>query len=100
MANTKLTQEQKQDLKFFRKNYNAFVANNGEDVTVAYRRPFPNSHMVEFALSTKAPTEKKFRPKVGEYFARSNLESGYFVAASINAFESMMDALAIYDHPL
>ena len=65
-ANTKLDSQQKAHLKEMRANNpNVVLANNGQ-TTIAYQ---DKGNTVEFALSVAAPTEKKFRRKVGEFHA-------------------------------
>lgn len=65
-ANTKLDSQEKAHLKEMKANNpNVVLVNNGK-TTIAYK---DLGNTVEFALSVSAPTEKKFRRKVGEYNA-------------------------------
>jgi len=68
-ANTKLDAFQKAELKTMRVGavqYGVKVVNLDNKTTIAYKAL---GNTVEFALSVMAPTEKKFRPKVGEFWA-------------------------------
>lgn len=64
-SNTKLTPEQKAQLKAYKEFSPATVVDNGETV-IAYME---KGNTVEFALSVMSPNEKKFRRKVGQYHA-------------------------------
>lgn len=69
MANTKLTTQQKLDLKTGLAGalaQNIKVVNLDDKTTIAYK---VMGNTVEFALSVMSPDEKKFRAKVGQYWA-------------------------------
>jgi hypothetical protein len=77
-SNTKLAREQKDVLPDWR----AYAQKRGIEImdnekTVIVFKEFANT--VEFALSVASPNEKKFRRKVGQYFALSRFLDGYTV---------------------
>ena len=73
------------DLRISQKNVK--VLNNGQ-TTIAYRE-FANT--VEFALAVSSPDEKKFRAKVGEYYARNRMEYNETVKMATYDFYHMME---------
>jgi hypothetical protein len=66
-ANTKLSDYDKEILKELKEILkDVQVLNLNDETTIAFK---PLGNTVEFALSVMAPTEKKFRRKVGEFYA-------------------------------
>ena len=95
-ANTKLTAEQKAELKTMRvgaMQYGVTVVNLDNKTTIAYK---VLGNTVEFALSVMAPTEKKFRPKVGEYFALSKFLDSQIVRMDKFDFKNMVECVYEY----
>ena len=87
-SNTKLSDFERQTLRDLRLEQKGVkVVNNGE-TTIAYRE-FPNT--VEFSLSVANRDEKKFRAKVGEYYARIRMEYNETVKMDKHDFQSMME---------
>lgn len=75
MANTKLNINQKLHYKelleeHFARGGDIAVSGN---VTVCRMQRFPRSTMAKFAVSVCSDNEKKFRHKVGEYYALKRL---------------------------
>lgn len=93
-SNTKLSFDEKEFLRDLRlEQKNVKVLNNGQ-TTIAYR-VFPNT--VEFSLAVWSLDEKKFRAKVGEYYARKRMEYNETVKMEKNDFYNMMgDVFNIY----
>lgn len=86
-SNTKLSDFQKGMLQGLRDiQTNVKVVSNFE-TTIAYLQ-FPNT--VEFSLSVSSPDEKKFRAKVGEFYARNRLRNGETVKMSTGDFYHML----------
>jgi hypothetical protein len=96
MANTKLTSDQKttrKDLMEFFTAQGVKLAHNCE-TTVAYKEL---GNTVEVAFSVMAPTEIKFRRKVGQFTALQNFDSGCTVKMAKEDFYMMLeDVLHIY----
>jgi hypothetical protein len=92
MANTKLTPEQKLNLKQLRVDQDGGVQiiNLDNKSTMAWQF---KGNTVEFALSVMSPDEKKFRPKVGEYIARSRFDNGETVKMDRGDFGAMCEAV-------
>jgi hypothetical protein len=89
-SNTKLLDFQKFDLEVLRAlQKDVKIVNNGK-TTIAYR-VLPNT--VEFSLSVASPDEKKFRAKVGEFCARSRMDSGETVKMRKADFYLMMEVV-------
>ena len=95
-ANTKLTDSQKESLQeLCAMQPDLIVLNNGE-TTIAYR---DLGNTVEFALSVAAPTEKKFRRKVGEFYVRGRFYDGLTVKMKCADFYRMReDTLGIFQY--
>ena len=91
-SNTKLTTEQKRLLKLRMVNCKGVTLVNNGKTTIAYIR---KGSTVEFALSVASPDEKKFRRKVGEYYALGRIYGGASVKMAVCDFEHMM--CEIYD---
>ena len=89
MANTKLDILHKSVLKALRVCQNVTVGHNGE-TTIVYREV---GNTVEFALSVASPDERKFRRKVGEYFARLRMDSGETVKMAAHDFYCLRDTI-------
>lgn len=90
VSNSKLNAFQKGMLIALRERQkNVKIVNDG-NTTVAYRE-FPNT--VEFSLSVSSDTEKKFRARVGEYYARSRMDWGETVKMRKADFYLMMEVL-------
>lgn len=91
MANTKLTDSQKQELKQF--GIHAEMENiqtiNLDDKTVMAYKVLGNT--VGFALSVMAPTETKFRAKVGRYYALQRFFDNQTVKMGISDFMEMCE---------
>lgn len=93
MANTKLTPEQKVTLKELREIFaetGVQFCNLDNRTVMAWR---DRGNTVEFALAVMSPDEKKFRPKVGEYIARSRFDSGETTKMSRSDFELMCECV-------
>lgn len=89
-SNTKLSAFEKNTLENMRLNQKGVkIVNNGE-TTIAYRE-FPNT--VEFSLSVSSRDEKKFRAKVGEYYARIRMEYNETVKMATNDFYMLADGV-------
>jgi hypothetical protein len=90
-SNTKLTPQQKIARKTYLYTAGAMdiqVLNNGE-TTIAFR---PMGNTVEFSLSVMGPDERKFRRKVGEYYALLRFfHSGETVKMKQEDFEVMCE---------
>ena len=77
MANTKLTREQKSDLKTFKavdmpaRNIELLNLNNATVMAFADR-----GNTVEFSLAVMSSDEEKFRVKVGEFLALTRFSEG------------------------
>ena len=93
MSNTKLNPDQKSDLKALRACQPDFKFENNGVTTVVYREA---GNTVEFTLSVASPNEKKFRAKVGEYYARMRADSGETVKMLKNDFYNMLVCMDIY----
>jgi len=89
-ANTKLDKDQKEQLATFREFSPAKIVNLDNKTTMAYQ---VHGNTVEFALSVMAPTEKKFRRKVGEYFAYDKFNDDQTVTMAVNDFKVMCEAV-------
>jgi hypothetical protein len=92
-ANTKLTAEQKSELRDLlqvARVQGIKVVCLNERNTLAYRR---RGNTTEFALSVKAPNEKKFRAKVGKYWALLRFFNGQKVAMDSQDFDIMTEAV-------
>ena len=89
-SNTKLTAEQKEILREMREIQDGAVQvlNLDNKTTMAF---MPKGNTVEFALSVMSDNEKKFRPKVGEYMARSRFENGATVKMRTHDFYAMCE---------
>ena len=90
-ANTKLSDNQKIQLRNLRSALpEVKVVNLNNKTTIAYVH---KGNTVEFALSVMAPTENKFRPKVGEYYARLRYMGENTVKMDKDDFLAMCDCL-------
>jgi hypothetical protein len=92
-ANTKLTAEQKselRDLLHWANLVGVQVVCLNERNTLAYRR---RGNTTEFALSVKAPNEKKFRAKVGKYWALLRFHNEQIVVMDSADFDIMTEAV-------
>ena len=90
-SNTKLTQDQKDTLKYWKKdNPDAVFFNNGV-VTACIMQEFSISRMYRVTLSTMSPDENKFRNKVGQYFAFDSMDKGKGVLMNINTLYDFLD---------
>lgn len=88
-SNTKLDSVQKAELLSLRESQKGVkVINNGE-TTIAYK---VLGKTVIFSTSVAATEEKKFRRKVGEFFARCRLSAGENVVVSKRAFLLILEA--------
>lgn len=87
---TKLTADQKEilaDMKIDAATMGIKVVNDG-NTTIAY---MVQGNTVRFSTSVTAPTEKKFRRKVGEYLALNRLiEDNEYVIMNKFDFDNMM----------
>jgi hypothetical protein len=88
-ANTKLNSYQKETLKSMKANMPSVTVLNLDNVTTMAYSPCGNT--VEFTLSVMAPTEKKFRRKVGEYYALTRFENGQIVIMAVHDFMIMCE---------
>lgn len=94
MANTKLTTEQKEELRVMREYCpNAVFVSDRENVVIVYEHPFPNSTYVQFSIANRSPKEQKFRGKVGKYHALKNFVEGQYCTMHKDAFVSMLYAV-------
>jgi hypothetical protein len=98
-ANTKLTAEQKSELRDMLELAEArgikVICDNKRN-TLAYRR---RGNTTEFAISVKAPNEKKYRRKVGKYWALLRFLYGHKVAMNSNDFDFMVEMVFdVYDY--
>lgn len=94
-SNTRLTAEQKIELKNYRGMAEALgirVVREGFDgaTTIAYRQLVST---VEFALSNCSPNEHKYRRKVGEYFALRRFFDAQTVKMRDGDFYTMLDVV-------
>ena len=90
-ANTKLGAFEKELLKNLKAVMpDVKVVNLDNKSTMAY---LPRGNTVEFALSVMAPTENKFRRKVGEYWALTKFENGQTVKMDKFDFETMLETV-------
>ena len=91
-SNTKLTAEQKEILREMREIQDGAVQvlNLDNKTTMAF---MPKGNTVEFALSVMSDNEKKFRPKVGEYFARCRFENDETVKMEKHDFMRMCETV-------
>ena len=90
-ANTKLDRNQKDILKAFKNDFPEIqILNVDNKTTMAF---INRGNTIEFALSVMAPTEKKFRPKVGEYFAYNRFLDGHTVKMGRIDFEVMCECV-------
>lgn len=90
-SNTKLTTEEKAELKEMKiaaANSNIRVINLDNKTVMAYS---VKGNTVEFSLAVMSPDEKKFRVKVGEYYALSRFELGNTVKMDKIDFETMCE---------
>jgi hypothetical protein len=88
-ANTKLSGFEKDILADLRVSMEGVqVVNLDNKTTIAFK---PLGNTVEFTLSVMAPTEKKFRRKVGEYWARTKFETGQTVKMDKTNFVHMCE---------
>lgn len=87
-SNTKLNDAQKENLREMRKYQDVQVLPLDYKTTIAF---MPRGNTVEFALSVMSYNEKKFRPKVGEYFARCRFENGETVKMEKHDFMLMCE---------
>jgi hypothetical protein len=85
-SNSKLTPYQKAELVDMKLTTYAELVNNGE-TTIAYKE---RGNIVEFSMSVMSPNEKKFRRKVGEYFALIRFDLNQTVKMSRHDFFYML----------
>lgn len=93
MANTKLEKWQKEDLlemHIAAKNDGIQVVNLDNVTTMAYKL---KGNTVEFSLSVKSPDEKKFRRKVGEFFALARFFNMQTVRMATDDFKDMCETV-------
>lgn len=90
-ANTKLSVHQKEILKELKEILKGIQVLNLDDKTTIAFKPLGNT--VEFALSVKAPTEKKFRRKVGEFYALQKFYDDQTVKMDYADFEVMCETV-------
>lgn len=92
MSNTKLNPFQKGMLKGLREMQSGAVeiCNLDNQTVIAWR---DRGNTVEFALSVMSPDEKKFRPKVGEFYARTRFDNGETVKMLREDFECMCETV-------
>jgi hypothetical protein len=86
-SNTKLSGFEKKVLAAMREEQKDVKIVNDGITTVAYLK-FPNT--VEFSTSVSSPEEKKFRAKVGEFYARNRMDSGETVKMTAEDFDGML----------
>jgi hypothetical protein len=89
-SNTKLTPEQKQCLKSLKAQLQNVTIKTDGKTTIAYQE---KGNTVEFALSVMSPNEKKFRAKVGEFFALNAFVNSKTVKMGGFDFLCMMDTI-------
>lgn len=83
-SNSKLDTHQKQELREMRASQKGVkVITNGE-TTIAYKNM---GKVVSFATSVSAPEEKKFRRKVGEFYARLRWDLGCIAIMTPSDFD-------------
>lgn len=86
-SNTKLTKYQKNILIAMKDEMsNVALVDNGE-TTIAFQE---KGNTVEFALSVMSPEEKKFRRKVGQYWAYDRFHMGETVKMGREDFHRML----------
>jgi hypothetical protein len=90
-ANTKLDTFEKRILKQLKIDLAGVDVMIMDGKTTMAFKPLGNT--VEFALSVMAPTEKKFRRKVGEYWALIKFENGQTVKMAVEDFNVMTDSV-------
>ena len=89
--NTKLNADQKSTLKAL---LNAYKVSTGFGImhdfrtTVVFRE---SGDFVEFTTSTMGKSEKKFKRKVGQYYALCRLDEGFTVKLPKNVFNDFID---------
>lgn len=89
-SNTKLTQEQKIDLKCLRTDQkDVKIVSNGE-TTIAYREI---GNTFEFSTAIMSQDERKFKPKVGEFYARDRFDNGSTVKMGRYDFMYMLETV-------
>ena len=95
-SNTKLTKSEKLSLKLEKRRNPEIQFFSFPDYfcTVAIMEVFQNSRMVKIGVSWASPYEKKFRVKVGEFYALENLQFAGIVVPNNGDFESIAQNLA------
>ncbi len=79
MANTKLTPEQKVELKMLREYYDSLMVFHFPEYNVCIGIDYTPGHTCgKFAAAIMSPGEEKYRKKVGEYLVRNAFDLGAF----------------------
>lgn len=89
LSNTKLTDYQKNCLRKLRTFQNTEFVSNGE-TTIAYREL---GNTFEFSTAIMSQDERKFRPKVGEFYARDRFDNGFTVKMGRYDFMYMLETV-------
>lgn len=100
-SNTKLNKSEKESLNamLYAMGANGFahrLEHNGETV-VAYTE---RGNTTEFSISVASPDEKKFRPRVGAYYALDRFNAGQTVKMEKYDFEKMLRSMAMSEYNL
>lgn len=98
-SNTKLADYQKEALKgmLYAMGANGFahkLAHNGETVVTYTER----GNTTEFSLAVTSPDEKKFRPRVGAYYALDRFNAGQTVKMEKYDFEKMLRSMSMSEY--
>ena len=86
-SNSKLTAEQKADLKLLKKHAKSNGTRIHSDATTIAYKIHPKT--VEFSLAVMSDNETKFRPNVGKYYALTRFNNGQTVTMAKNDFVDM-----------
>ena len=100
MSNTKLSNEQKIDLKRLRETQKNVLIQHFRvsSLTLCVTFPFAHSNTVFVAVSASSPKELKFRNKVGEFHARCRLKYGQYIALPVSSYHDWITLLEDIDH--
>lgn len=92
LSNTKLGKFDKEILRAMKDENPKITLSNNMETTIAFKESI---NTVEFALSVMSPNEKKFRRKVGEYWAMIRFNEGVTVKMAKHDFYVLMGELGL-----
>ena len=92
MANSKLDSYDRELLNNIKCENPALMFHNNEETTIVFKDR-ANYNTIEFALSVMSPYEKKFRRKVGEFYAADRFLLGQTVKMKRSDFFTMLENL-------